>query len=821
MKKKVILFLMFLYAGMMVSAQVGINNDGTQPNNSAMLDVKSENKGLLPPRMSSIQRNGIASPAPGLLIFNTDCNDMQYYNSAGWIPLGNTGMLSTPGAITGNTTPCVNATGISYSVTSIPGVTGYHWTVPAGASITAGQGTNSITVSFGTTSGVICVATYNDCYKSTMSCLSVTLMPALPVSVSILPSSNPVCAGTSVTFTASPVNGGSTPGYQWKKNGINISGATNVAYSFIPLNGDILTCLLTSNVGCGTGSPALSNAVIMTVNVLMPVSVTIVVSANPVCSGTNVTFTATPVNGGTTPAYQWKKNGINISGATNVTYSYTPANGDAITCSLTSSLTCKSGSPALSNSITMTVNTSVVVSITIVSSANPSCVNNSVTFTATPVNGGTTPAYQWIKGGIDIPGATNNTHSYVPANGDILTCRLTSSLLCKSVSPAISNPISQVVNQPSPVSVTVSANASLVCSGTVVTYTAIPVNGGSAPAFQWLKNDVNIPGATNATYAYAPAGVDVIKCKLTSSGTCISSNPAYSSGTSVTVIPSQPVSITITASPNPFCTGGSVTLSSNPINGGTAPGYQWKVNGTNVLGASNSSYTYNPANNDQVQCVLISNILCASGSPATSNTITLLNTLTVNHVVGVVAPVSKLVTYGTVKNIPGETSKCWITRNLGASQQPAVVSDATEASAGWYWQFNLMKGYKHDGSTLTPSWTITGINESSDWLAINDPCSIELGTQWRIPTYTEWYNVDNTGPWVSWNGPWLSGLKLHAAGYLGNSNGSLIGRGSNGDYWSNTQNSTSNGWHLTFDSGTSYIGNNNKAFGFSLRCIRD
>ena len=55
------------------------------------------------------------------------------------------------------------------------------------------------------------------------------------------------------------------------------------------------------------------------------------------------------------------------------------------------------------------------------------------------------------------------------------------------------------------------------------------------------------------------------------------------------------------------------------------------------------------------------------------------NTLPVNHVAGSVAPVDKTVTYGTVTNIPGETSKCWITSNLGADHQATAVNDATEA----------------------------------------------------------------------------------------------------------------------------------------------
>jgi hypothetical protein len=80
-----------------------------------------------------------------------------------------------------------------------------------------------------------------------------------------------------------------------------------------------------------------------------------------------------------------------------------------------------------------------------------------------------------------------------------------------------------------------------------------------------------------------------------------------------------------------------------------------------------------------------------SDNPETSQTYTFAmlhpgficgSSLTISHVAGAVAPVNKTVTYGTVTNIPGETSKCWITSNLGADHQATAVSDATEPSAG-------------------------------------------------------------------------------------------------------------------------------------------
>ncbi|MEI6889405.1 MAG: hypothetical protein ACOYM0_08615 [Bacteroidales bacterium] len=206
---------------------------------------------------------------------------------------------------------------------------------------------------------------------------------------------------------------------------------------------------------------------------------------------------------------------------------------------------------------------------------------------------------------------------------------------------------------------------------------------------------------------------------------------------------------------------------------------------------------------------------------STSSAFTCGTSIIVNHVAGNVAPVTKTVTYGTVTDIPGETSKCWITSNLGADHQATSVSDATEASAGWYWQFNRKQGYMHDGTARTPNTTwINTISENSDWTTVNDPCSIELGTGWRIPTNTEWTNVDVSGGWTDWNGPWNSGLKMHAAGYLG-VGGSLYYRGSSGIYRSSSQSSATHTWILGFGSGNSGIYTNVKADGYPLRCLKD
>ncbi len=194
-----------------------------------------------------------------------------------------------------------------------------------------------------------------------------------------------------------------------------------------------------------------------------------------------------------------------------------------------------------------------------------------------------------------------------------------------------------------------------------------------------------------------------------------------------------------------------------------------------------------------------------------------IETITINHVSGNVSPENKTVTYGTVMGIPGEPSKCWITSNLGADHQATAVNDATEPSAGWYWQFNRKQGYKNAGSTV-PAWTTTYVNENLDWGAANDPCFVELGADWRIPTSSELSNV--SGSWTNWNGPWNSGLKLHAAGFLF-SNGSLQARGSYGNYWSSEQFGNTNGWYLNFTSTSVNPGIVSKAYGMSIRCLMD
>jgi Divergent InlB B-repeat domain len=82
MKKNIISAILFLFVSFSLSAQLGVNN--TSPDPSAVLDVKSNTKGLLIPRMTTAERNSINTPANGLQIFNTTTNCLEIFANSLW-----------------------------------------------------------------------------------------------------------------------------------------------------------------------------------------------------------------------------------------------------------------------------------------------------------------------------------------------------------------------------------------------------------------------------------------------------------------------------------------------------------------------------------------------------------------------------------------------------------------------------------------------------------------------------------------------------------------------------------------------------------------
>ncbi|WP_163396749.1 beta strand repeat-containing protein, partial [Flavobacterium limi] len=159
-----------------------------------------------------------------------------------------------------NSTSTINYTINSVAQTPITGVVanGSGTASFTSAALTAANNGQQLRIT-----GVTVTSTTPNCSAAFTQNVTLTVNPVLTASVSISASSGTVCAGTNVTFTATPTNPGTTPVYQWKLNGVNVgTNSTTYTNSTLLLNNDVVTCEMTSNASpCLTGSPATSNAI--------------------------------------------------------------------------------------------------------------------------------------------------------------------------------------------------------------------------------------------------------------------------------------------------------------------------------------------------------------------------------------------------------------------------------------------------------------------------------------------------------------------------------------------------------------------------------
>ena len=206
------------------------------------------------------------------------------------------------------------------------------------------------------------------------------------------------------------------------------------AGSYTALVTDIYGCTVKSNpqVDPGYFYPAVSIAANSTV-------------INP-CTPT--VFTATPTYGGAAPLYQWQINGKNAGTNDSVFTSTSLQNGDQISCLMTSNDTCIWYTTATSDTITVTLGTTIpALQVHILSSVNSVCQGTPVQFKAEVINGEVNPVFQWQVDGVNA-GTNDSLFSTTSLeNGSTVTCLVTGDMGCES---GLSNSITMTVT-PSPV----------------------------------------------------------------------------------------------------------------------------------------------------------------------------------------------------------------------------------------------------------------------------------------------------------------------------------------------------------------------------------
>ncbi len=480
-------------------------------------------------------------------------------------------------------------------------------------------------------------------------------------------SSGPFCTSGSGTLTDVGYSTGPGYTYQWQYSNDNfvsnindLAGQTNPATASTGVISS--TTWYRLKVTCSSG-PTIAYSNIVSIVVNQPIVITSHPASQTVCNGTNVTFTV--VVTGSNPAYQWRKNTINISGANSALYTITGVSaGDAGSYDVVITGSC---GPVTSNAAVLTVNATTSISTHPLSQTV--CPGANVSFSVTA--SGASLTYQWRKNGTNIAGATNATYTINgvvvgdAGNYDVIvtgSCgTVTSNIATLTVSASIvisSQPVSQAV-----------------CAGANVSFSVTAT--GSSLTYQWRKNGTNIGGATNAAYTIngVVAG-DAGNYDVVITGSCgtVTSGIATLTVNATTVISSQPVSQTV-------CAGAAVSFSVTAT--GTSLTYQWRKNGSNIAGATNAAYTISnvsvadAGNYDVIvtgSCGAVTSIAATLTVTSSGTWIGVISSnwnVAGNWCGGIPLPATNIVIPSTAPNMPvlsaGNGTAATITINAGAS----------------------------------------------------------------------------------------------------------------------------------------------------------
>ena len=267
-------------------------------------------------------------------------------------------------------------------------------------------------------------------------------------------------------------------------------------------------------------------------------------------------------------------------------------------------------SSLMSGSATVSVTLPVVPGVTLSTGLGDTvCAGHLIILTALATNGGSAPAYSWTINGNPQP-ATGSNLSYLPADGDVVTVTMTSSAACATPASVNASKALTVLDNGTPTVTLTAAPGEGVCQGTTVAYSLTTAFGG-APTFTWVVNGANV--GTDVSYTYVPTNNDVVYVIMNSTYKCRSENTVQSNHITMSVQAPIPPTVTISADPGTNVgRGQTLTLTAAVANGGSAPVYQWYINGAPISGANQPTLVGSNYNNgDSVTCQVVSNGTCS------------------------------------------------------------------------------------------------------------------------------------------------------------------------------------------------------------------
>ncbi|NMM49184.1 fibronectin type III domain-containing protein [Marinigracilibium pacificum] len=524
------------------------------------------------------------------------------------------------------------------------------------------------------------------------------------------------------------INGG-TPPYTFSTDG-------GVTYPFNApgSTGDILTAG-TYSIFVRDASGCFVDLGTQTINTTPRVTPEITISAdqNPSCIGSTINFTATINNAGVDPDIAWFVNGAEVQVDKSGTYSGTTLNDNDIVSAevrvTDASFTCVTSTVVTSNDITVDYQNNLVASVNLTVNPAPSCDGEPVTLTAIPSNGGANPTFEWSVNGVVQVGEVSETFvSSTLSDGDDVEVVMTAdpAFTCVTGSPASASTtinIAPVEN----LTVDITADQNNICESGTINFTSLINGGGTNPTYQWLIDGNPITGETNDSFVLSglASGTYDVSLRVTSSNPCANGSPAVSAPVSITISPELVADISITADLNPACTGDNVTFTANVTNGGTTPGIQWRVNGTDVTGETGLTYTTNTLNDGDIVTAFLTvdpTSVCITPASIESNSINMLVGNGFNPLVEITADQNPIcagndVTFtSTVSAVGTNPVYQW---RIDGVDQPGATSDTFVASG-------LTDGQEVSlFVTVDPAFTCANQPSVGDTIAISVSNSID------------------------------------------------------------------------------------------------